>query len=148
MFMNVWNPYYDVSKIIDEVDRLFNGVHQPLSLRSVPRGTFPAINSYDPGEKMVLFAELPGIDPDDINISVTADTLVLSGVRKAEGASEAAQYHRRERTHGEFSRSFQLPNPVNKDKVEANLQLGLLQISLPRAESDKPKQIAVNTNSN
>ena len=137
----------DINRLRRDMDRLFES--------SIPSWTrqrsskFPAINVWTSGnEGIYVTAELPGIDPDDINISVTADTLVLSGVRKAEGASEAAQYHRRERTHGEFSRSFQLPYPVNKDKVEANLQLGLLQISLPRAESDKPKQIAVNTNSN
>ena len=137
----------DINRLRRDMDRLFES---SIPIRARQRSSkFPAINVWTSGnEGIYVTAELPGIDPDDINISVTADTLVLSGVRKAEGASEAAQYHRRERTHGEFSRSFQLPYPVNKDKVEANLQLGLLQISLPRAESDKPKQIAVNTNSN
>ena len=136
----------DINRMRRDMDRLFES--------SIPRWSrqrsskFPAINvwtSQDDG--IFVTAELPGVLPKDINISVTADTLSLNGERKVEGAGEDAQYHRRERSHGQFNRSFQLPFPVNKEMVEAKMQQGVLQISLPRAESEKPKQIIVETNS-
>jgi len=136
----------DLNRLRHDMDRLFEST---IPGRTRQRSSkFPAINvwtSQDDG--IIVTAELPGVRPDEIDISLTVDTLVLSGNRSMEGIEEGAQYHRRERTHGEFSRSFQLPCPVNKDKVEAKLEQGILQITLPRAESDKPKQILVNTNS-
>jgi HSP20 family protein len=136
----------DINRLRQDMDRLFES--------TVPRwprqrsSKFPAINvwtSQDDG--IFITAELPGTLPEDVNISVTADKLVLSGTRKAEDTGGSTQYHRRERTYGDFNRSIQLPFPVNKDMVEARLQQGVLQISLPRAESEKPKQIVVKTNS-
>jgi HSP20 family protein len=136
----------DFNRLRRDMDRFFES---SVPSRSRQRSSkFPAINVWSSADEGIFVtAELPGVLPEDIDISVTADTLTLSGKRSAEAAGEAAQYHRRERVQGEFNRSFQLPCPVNKDKVEANLQDGVLQISLPRAESEKPKQIVVNTNS-
>jgi HSP20 family protein len=135
----------DLNKLRYDMDRLFES--------TVPRwarqrsSKFPAINVWTSQEDgIIVTAELPGVQSEDVDISVTADTLVLSGTKVAANTGEAAQYHRQERTHGEFSRSFQLPFPVNKDKVEAKLEQGVLQIILPRAESEKPKQIVVNAN--
>ena len=135
----------DINRLRRDMDRLFEGSIPRWSRQRSSR--FPAINVWTSQDGIFVTAELPGVLPEDINISVTADTLDLSGNCRAEDIGEASQYHRRERTHGEFSRSFQLPFPVNKEMVEANLQQGVLQLSLPRAESEKPKQIAVKTNS-
>ena len=87
-------------------------------------------------------AELPGFDPEGLDISVVNDTLTLSGNRCADDV-EGATYHRRERRCGKFTRSFQLPFLVEGTDVEATFEQGVLKIELPRAEADKPKKIAV-----
>jgi HSP20 family protein len=66
MLLSRWDPFFDMSKTLDEVDRMFNAANRPLGLRSVPRGTFPVINIYDQGESAVLVAEIPGIDPNEL----------------------------------------------------------------------------------
>lgn len=93
----------------------------------------------------VVTAELPGIDPKDIDISVNNDTLTVTGCRQLQELPEDATYHRRERGCGRFSRSFQLPFQVESEKVSAAFERGVLRITLPRAEVDKPRKIAVKT---
>jgi HSP20 family protein len=125
-----------------EMDKLFD--------TALPRGQrprtapFPAINVYtNKDEGILVTAELPGVSPDELAISVTGDTLTLSGSRQPEALPETAQYHRRERGFGTFNRTFQLPYSINKEKVGATMQHGVLHITLPRAEAEKPRQITV-----
>jgi HSP20 family protein len=96
-------------------------------------------------EGVVITAELPGLKPEDIDISVVGDTLTLTGSRQAEELGENVKYHRRERGSGKFTRTFQLPFGVEADKVEATFEKGLLHIFLPRAEAEKPRKITVKT---
>jgi HSP20 family protein len=124
------------------MDRLFtNG-----PTRNVPRWngahSYPATNVWTSESGAVVSAELPGVAPEDIDISVVNDTLTVSGTRKPEEA-EGATYYRRERGHGEFTRTFQLPFLVQGDQVKAAFDKGVLHIALPRAEEDKPKKIEV-----
>lgn len=125
-----------------DMDRMFT---QSFPMRRRMRASgFPAINVWtNDAEGAVLTTELPGIDPDDVDISVTGDTLTLNGCCKPSEAPESAQYHRRERSRGDFSRTVQLPYTVDPDKVEAVVEKGVLTIKLPRAEAEKPRQIAV-----
>jgi HSP20 family protein len=88
-------------------------------------------------------AELPGVKTDELGISVTGDTLTLSGERKLPEESEKASYHRREREAGSFSRVISLPTRLDVDKVKALAEDGVLTVVLPKAESAKPRQIAV-----
>jgi HSP20 family protein len=104
--------------------------------------SYPATNVWTNEDGVVVSAELPGVTPEDIDISVVNDTLTVSGTRKPEEA-EGATYTRRERGHGEFARTFQLPFHVQGDRVEATFDKGVLHITLPRAEEDKPKRIEV-----
>jgi HSP20 family protein len=132
----------EVNRLRRDMDRMFENA-VPRLQRYRDAG-FPAINVWTSNEEgIVVTAELPGVHPDDIEITVTVDKLTISGKRQPKEASEAVKYHRRERPFGEFSRTFQLPYSVNKDKVKANMQMGILQISLPRAEAEKPRQITV-----
>lgn len=143
MFRQPFN-WRELEQMRRDMDRLFT--------ESFPRnrrarsGSFPAINVWtNDAEGAVLTTELPGINPDDIDISVTGDTLTLSGSCKPDEAPESAQYHRRERPRGDFNRTVQLPYAVDPDKVEARVERGVLTIVLPRAEAEKPRQIAVKT---
>jgi HSP20 family protein len=90
-------------------------------------------------------AELPGIKAEDLDISVTEDSLSVSGERKLPAEDEKATYHRREREAGNFSRLVTLPGPIDTAKVEARCADGILTVVLPKAESAKPKQITVKT---
>ncbi len=104
---------------------------------------FPAANVYANDQAQVITAELPGLKPEDIEISVAGETLTIKGHREPEKVAEGAEYHRRERLFGSFTRSFQLLFPVDADKVEASFENGVLRMRLPRAESDRPRKIAI-----
>jgi HSP20 family protein len=104
---------------------------------------FPAVNIWVDGDIAMVTTEVPGIDSDKIDISVIGRTLVIRGTRVPETIQEGESYHRRERWYGEFAKSVELPFQVSPDKVEAKFSKGVLTITLPRAEADKPKKITV-----
>ena len=140
-FYGYRSPWQDMQRLHREVDRLFSDSFTMAGGRTAP--SYPAINVWTNEDGAVVTAELPGVDTDDIDISVVNDTLTLSGERKAEGLAEGDQFHRRERGYGKFNRSFQLPFKVEADNVDALFENGILHLSLPRAEADKPKKITV-----
>ena len=101
------------------------------------------MNVYTNDQEAVVLAELPGVEPAAVEISVVAETLTIQSERNPQEVGEKTTYHRQERTCGKFNRSIQLPFPINSEKVEAKLENGLLTIRLPRAEEDKPRRISV-----
>ncbi|MCI0395314.1 MAG: Hsp20/alpha crystallin family protein [Chloroflexi bacterium] len=123
--------------------RLQNEVDQVLDRGAAVRA-FPLINLYAGDEGVIATAEIPGVSPENLNITVEGDLLTLSGSRPVE-EGDSLTYHRRERVVGEFSRTVQLPFRVNAEKVEANFRNGVLHITLPRLEEDKPRKISVKT---
>ncbi len=131
-----------------EMERLRREMYQLLGETNAPdrlpvmRG-YPAMNIWVNENGAVVTTELPGVLAEDLDISVVDDTLTISGSRKPEELEEGAAYHRRERGCGSFTRSFQLPFKVDPAKVEAVTNNGVLNITLPRAEEDKPKKISV-----
>jgi HSP20 family protein len=104
---------------------------------------YPAINVWTNEDGAVISAELPGVNPSDLDISVVSDTLTLKGQRNRDDCGEDVRFHRRERGCGSFTRKFQLPFTVEPGKVEATFEKGVLEITLPRAEADKPRKIAI-----
>ncbi len=106
-------------------------------------GVFPLINVTENKESYFIRAELPGMKADEIDISATADSLALSGERKIPDEDKNVNYHRRERESGKFSRMFSLPSPIDASKAEAKMTDGILTVILPKAESAKPRQIAI-----
>jgi HSP20 family protein len=125
-----------------EMNRLFNATSKGRVINSP---NYPAINIWTNEDGQLISAEMPGVHPDDIDIDVTGDALSISGERKPDDVAKEARYHRRERNYGAFSRTIQLPFMVDTNKVEANFKNGVLLISLPRAEADKPKKITIKT---
>lgn len=142
MLLNRWYPFYDMSKTLDEMDRIFDAVNRPLGLRSVPRGTFPAINMYDEGERTVLVAEIPGVNPDALDLTVLGDTVTLKGKREDE-FEDTDRYYRKERVSGEFTRTLTLPDPVDPNSVKAKYHNGVLKVTLSKAEAAKAKKIKI-----
>lgn len=131
---SVWR---DMSRLQEEMNRLLSRTREPLA------GGFPAVNIWISQESAVVTAELPGVEEGDLDISVVGDTLTVKGSRKALELGEEGQYHRRERTAGRFARAMQLPFRVEPDEVSATLRNGALHITLPRAQSDRPRKIQI-----
>lgn len=107
------------------------------------QAVFPAINIYDDGESYVARAELPGVSPGTLDITVTGNTLTLKGERTPFQAPEGASFHRRECDCGKFNRSFRLPEPIDSGKVVASFTNGVLELLLPRAETAQARKVTV-----
>lgn len=132
--------YRELLRMQNQMDRLF----KESSPRTLSRAsTFPPINIWSDDENAMITAEIPGVDKNDLDISVTGDTLTISGSRNPDELPDGARYHRNERNYGEFNRSIQLPYTVDVDKVKADFSMGVLKVDLPRVESEKPKKITV-----
>ncbi len=104
---------------------------------------FPGFNIWGSGDEAIVTTEIPGIEPDSIDIAVGGSTLTVRGSRDPEAAREGESYHRRERWYGQFSRTIELPFTVEADKVEASFVKGILTIKLPRSEAEKPRKVPV-----
>jgi len=104
----------------------------------------PPVDIYENGDNLVLKAELPGFNPDDVEIRVEDNTLYLKGERKFEKDVKEQDYHRVERSYGTFTRTFSLPNSVDADKVAATYKDGVLTLTMPKKEEAKPKTIKIN----
>ena len=131
----------EMDRLQREMNRLFEPVARTTGRR---QGDFPAVNIWTGEEDALLTAEIPGVDPERIEETVKEDTVTLRGSSEREAVKEGESYLRRERGAGTFVRSFALPFHVDGDKVTAQYRLGILQLTLPRSEADKPKKITVN----
>src|SRR3954469_10501006 len=133
-----WDPFRDLQR---EVGRLFETL-EPLHPWRLARH-YPAINLYDAGDRYVLSAQLPGMGPQDLDLSITGETLTMRGERKRpEGVSDES-YRRQERHFGRWTRTVSLPDRVDSAQVTAGFSQGMLTVSLPKAEDAKPRHISV-----
>ncbi|HIE57964.1 MAG TPA: Hsp20/alpha crystallin family protein [Anaerolineales bacterium] len=132
-----WREMEDLQR---QMNRLFEDFF-PTRFRTAPE--YPAVNIWADEESVLVTAELPGVKADDLDINVLGDNLTVAGLRPQDEAPEDARYHRRERGFGKFSRTIQLPFQVDIKNVKATFKNGVLNITLPRAEVDKPKKIAI-----
>lgn len=124
-----------------ELDRVFD---KPFGIDLGPsgRGVYPPVNVFADRDGYVVKLEVPGIDPQDVNIEAEGRTLTVSGKRE-ETPPKAGSFHRRERGRGEFSRSFQLPADLDLSRAEAAYKNGILTVRIPKKEDAKPRQITV-----
>ena len=135
---------HDLFSSRQEMRRLQQHLNRLLfSGESFTSKEFPPINVWTSDNEAIVRAELPGIEPDDVDISLVNDTLTIRGSRNPDAINNGQTCHRQERGHGQFTRSLQLPFAVNADAVQARFANGVLQITLPRAESDKARKISV-----
>jgi HSP20 family protein len=139
----LWSEFDRFGSLLDPW-REFERMRRSLSRAALPtNGEFPAVNVWSAPDDAVVTTEIPGIDPKDIEISVVGKTLTVKGSRRPEELKEGETFHRRERWHGQFTRTFELPFSVEQDKVKARFSKGVLTIELPRAEKEKPKKIEI-----
>jgi len=146
-----WNPWQTLEAMRREIDRVFdeNGSRSEPSFRAAflpgrAARRYPLINLYEDKEAVYVEALAPGIDPATLNLSVQGNTLSIAGEkRRVAGDVQPEAFHRSERATGKFVRHIELPMEVDESKVQADYKHGLLNITLPKAEKAKPKQIAV-----
>jgi HSP20 family protein len=131
------DPFTGIRQLQREINRLFDG--SPWRESEM----FPAVNLWTTEDKITMKALVAGVDPKEIDISVQGDQLVLQGERKEPEVSKDVVCRRSERTFGKFSRSFQLPYEVDGSKVTAKCVKGVLTVTMERAESSKPRKIAI-----
>jgi HSP20 family protein len=130
-----WDPFREFERVLDDVNRAFARGRTGLA-------GDPPINVWANDESVMLTAELPGLDPGSIEISVVGDTVTLSGKRTAP-AEDAGGWLRRERGDLAFTRSVQLPFAVDPERAEARCAKGILYVALRRPDEQKPKKITV-----
>jgi HSP20 family protein len=104
---------------------------------------FPPVNVYDEGESYTVRAEIPGVDPQELEIKATARNLTIKGERQPLSRDDKVSYHRRERDHGVFNRSIALPQPIDPDKIVAAYENGVLELTLPKADEVRARRIEI-----
>ncbi len=149
MAITRWDPFRELNALQDRMTRLFQDSWGSLSTRAGEEGlataTFvPPVDIYEDEHSIVIKAEVPGIDPKDIDVRVENNTLTFRGERKLEHEEREENYHRVERRYGSFYRSFTLPNTVETENLTADYNNGVLEIRMPKRAEAKPKQIKVN----
>jgi len=140
-----WEPFRDLISLRDAMDRLF----EEAFMR--PWGRWPTfaeeavlpVDVYETDDSVIVEASIPGVKPEDVDVSITGDTLTIKGEVKAERKVERENYIRQERRYGSFCRAVTLPGGLEKDKAEADFQNGVLTITFPKSEEVKPKSIKV-----
>ncbi|MBI5286337.1 MAG: Hsp20/alpha crystallin family protein [Deltaproteobacteria bacterium] len=141
-----WDPFRDLLSIQERMNRLFDETlaRTRAGGEELVKGVWsPAVDIYETDEAIVLKAELPGINKEDVIIEVKDNTLLLKGERRFEKDVKEENYHRMERSYGVFQRVFALPGTVDKEKVNARYKDGVLEIALPKIQEAKPKQIKI-----
>jgi HSP20 family protein len=135
-------------RLRSELDRLFDHFFGPWA---APAGSWPSfrgawsptVDIIDAGDEFTVRAEVPGLDPEDVRLSVTGNSLELSGEKKEEHEDHGKGYVRSERRYGSFVRRIPVPPGTDPDKISADYDRGVLTVHLPKSESRKPRQIPV-----
>jgi HSP20 family protein len=146
-----FDPLGEMVSLRSAMDRLFeDSFVSPMSWRTVTGGETltPAIDVHETADDIVVTATLPGMKAEDVEITMTGQSLALRGEFKADETVERDQYLYRERRFGSFSRSLQLPVRVEGDRAEATFTDGILTLRIPKAEEVKPRQIRINAGGN
>jgi HSP20 family protein len=141
-----FEPFRDLLSLQDRMNRLFDESYRTRSGEedwALGGAWAPAVDVYEQDNTLVLKAELPGVDPKDVDIRIENNVLTIKGERKFDNEVKKESYHRVERAYGTFTRSFTLPNVVDPAAVKAEFKDGVLRVSLPKREEAKPKQIQI-----
>jgi HSP20 family protein len=138
-----WRPWGDMVNMQDEMNRLFDDFIGRAPLRGVEGRWVPAVDISENEDSLFVDVEIPGMKKEDIKVSLEHNVLSLKGEKKQEKEVKEENYHRWERRYGSFARSFELPMPVQADKIKAAYKHGVLHVELPKAEEVKPKEIPI-----
>lgn len=138
-----WDPYREMRTMRELTDRMMDRFFEGTVGDWQTSNWGLALDVAEDEDEFVVKASVPGINPDDLDITVTKNTLMIKGEVKQEEEKEEERYHLRERRFGRFARSITLPTSVDADEIEANYENGVLILHLPKTEEMKPKRISV-----
>lgn len=141
-----WDPFKDILLLQDKINRLFEDSLTKIHFRDneLSFGAWsPPADTYETGKNIVVKMELPGMDATDFNVSVHSQNLVVKGERKFKKEAKQEKFHRVERVYGSFQRIFPLPDSADTSQIEAKFSNGVLEISIPKTEKDRIKQLKI-----
>jgi HSP20 family protein len=150
-----WRPFTDLTRWERDMERMFDDFWgrrmrpwwpERWSLPAVLEISQPAVDFFEDKDEIVVKAELPGMDKDNIEVNVTDHTLTIKGEKKKEEEVKEENYYRSERSYGSFFRALELPKDVHADKVKASFKNGVLEVRLPKTEEAKAKEVKVKVN--
>lgn len=139
---NPWSIFDDLESMQENMNGMFPERGNERRLRR-SRPTYPLLNVWSSADGIVIDAEVPGVDPKDVEVSVLDDELTLRGKVGVQAPAKDETYHRRERPVGEFVRTLQLPFRADAGGVKANYKNGVLRLTVPRTEAEKPKKVTI-----
>ena len=143
MLTNRFDPFRNANHLHEQLNRAFADTFQRGSEESNLTTWAPAVDIFETEHELVVKADLPEVDPKELDIRVENNILTIRGERKFEKKVEENNYLRVERAYGSFARSFSLANTVKSEAIKADYQNGVLTLSIPKREEAKPKQIKV-----
>lgn len=139
-----YDPFRELRSLQQDVNRLFSGSFDRTRGNETMSGQWmPSVDISENKDSIVLEAELPGLSPEDVNISIENNLLTIQGERKFEKKQDDGNFHRVERSYGSFTRSFTLPPTVSSENVDAQFENGVLRLSLAKREEAKPRRIEI-----
>ena len=140
-----YNPWTTLPTLQDRINRLFEGAF-PAAEGQEDVGLFewrPMVDTYEKDDAIVIKAELPGVNKDDISIDVNNGVLSIKGERSDEEDVNEENYYRKERFYGKFQRAFTLPDNADSDKIDAGFKDGVLEVKVPKTEQSKGKKVKI-----
>jgi HSP20 family protein len=148
--LTIWRPFGEMAPFRDfermrrDMDRLWDSFFERGTLRGEEAGEWlPSLDVAETKNEIVVKAEVPGLEPKDIDISVSDGLLTIKGEKKQEREEKEENYHLVERSYGTFTRSIRLPNEVQSDKINASYKNGVLKVVLPKSEEAKKKEVKI-----
>ena len=141
-----WNPWNEMASFRDRFNRLFDTGLYPVSRGEETLGLSawnPSVDIYENDDNLVIKAEVPGVDKDNIHVDLKGRVLTIKGERKNENEVNEDHFYRREMSYGSFERAFTLPADVDPATVKADFKDGVLKVEVPKPEEQKPRQITV-----
>lgn len=145
-----WNPMREMNSLRNEMNRLFDRAFEdgPLTQWQPSTSWGLAMDIVENDDAFVVTASVPGMNPDDIDITISDNVLTIKGEYKADETIDEEKYHIRERRFGSFGRSISLPVSVKADDVDASYDKGVLTLTIPKADEVKPRRIAIKAHTN
>jgi len=142
MLMRYWQPFTEIETIREQLDKVFD--QRAATRDNSETAWMPALELIDAGDNFILKAQLPGIDPKDIDVQVTREAISISGERRYENTEEKPGYVRSEFRYGKFHRVLPLPAHIQNDSVQAEYKDGILMLTLPKVAEARNKVVKIN----
>jgi HSP20 family protein len=134
-----WDPFAEIARLQDQMTRFVSPTEAP----TYDRGFIPAVDVFEEDKAFLVRAELPGMKPEDVHVTVENDVLNIKGERKLENEEKRDGYHRIERSYGSFTRSFSLPKTLDAGHLEAEMKDGVLEVRIPKRAAPEPKRVEI-----